>query len=350
MCIRFRVLGPYLALIASICVFPLLVLAQQPVENAIAFAAIDDSVPSQPGSVNGTVIDQSGAVVTGARITILRGDHPLSPDALSGTDGEFFFPSVAPGDFQLKIQAPGFSVKNVSGSVNPGQVQNLPPVAMEVASAVTEVKVGLSREEVATEQVKVEEQQRVLGIVPNFYVSYISNAAPLTPTQKFKLAVRTVVDPVTFIIVGASAGVEQAQNHFFEYGQGAEGYAKRYGANYADTVSGTFFGGAIFPSLLKQDPRYFYKGTGSVGSRALYAISMSVVSKGDNGHWQPGYSSVLGALAAGGLSNLYYPAIDRNGVGLTFANAAVGIASSAVTNLLQEFVIRKLTPKVPGKD
>jgi hypothetical protein len=203
---------------------------------------------------------------------------------------------------------------------------------------------------VAEEQIKVEEKQRVLGIVPNFYVSYIPNAVPLTSKQKFKLAARTVVDPVTFLIVAASAGVEQAQNHFIEYGQGMQGYAKRFGANYADTVSGTFIGGAILPSLLKQDPRYFYKGTGSAESRAAYAIAASVICKGDNGRWQPNYSSILGSLAAGGISNLYYPSNDRNGVGLTFTNAAIGIASNAVTNLLQEFVIKKLTPKTPNHD
>ncbi len=308
-----------------------------------------DAPNPQPGSLNGTVIDPSGAVVTGAQVTILRGDRSLSPDALSGTDGAFFFPSVTPGAFQLTIKASGFAPKTLSGSVAPGEVQTLPTVVMEVASAVTAVNVGLSREEVATEQVKVEEQQRILGIVPNFYVSYIPNAAPLTAKQKFRLAARTVIDPVTFIIVGASAGVEQAQNHFIEYGQGTEGYAKRFGANYADTVAGTFVGGAIFPALLKQDPRYFYKGTGSTESRALYAIGMSVISKGDNGRWQPGYSTILGSLAAGGISNLYYPSNDRNGLGLTFENAAVQIVGNALTNLLQEFVIRKLTPKVPGR-
>ena len=303
----------------------------------------------QPGSVNGTVVDQSGAVLTGAQISILRGARSLAPDAHSGTDGEFFFPSVEPGEFEMTIKADGFAPKTLSGRVNPGEVETIPQVMMEVASAVTAVDVGLSREEVATEQVKIEEQQRILGIVPNFYVSYIPNAAPLTSKQKFKLAARTVIDPVTFIIVGASAGVEQAQNHFIEYGQGAEGYAKRYGANYADTVSATFLGGAVFPSLLKQDPRYFYKGTGSKGSRALYAIGMSVISKGDNGRWQPGYSAILGSLAAGGISNLYYPSDDRNGLQLTLENAAVAVASNAVTNLLQEFVIRKLTPKLSGR-
>src|SRR5208282_4507950 len=117
----------------------------------------------------------------------------------------------------------------------------------------------------------------------------------------------------------------------------------------ADTVTGTFIGAALLPSLLKQDPRYFYKGSGSKTSRALYAIANSVICKGDNGRWQANYSNILGSLAAGGISNLYYPAQDRNGGGLTFENGALGIGATAVANLFQEFFIRKLTPKIPGK-
>ncbi|HYB76734.1 MAG TPA: carboxypeptidase regulatory-like domain-containing protein, partial [Candidatus Bathyarchaeia archaeon] len=134
--------------------------------------------------------------------------------------------------------------------------------------------------------------------------------------------------------------------HFSGYGQGAEGYAKRYGAGYADMVTGTFIGGAVLASLLKQDPRYFYKGVGSKRSRFLYAIANAVICKGDNGRWQPNYSGVIGNLAAGGISNLYYPASDRTGAKLTFENAAIATASTAISNVFQEFFSRKLTPKV----
>jgi hypothetical protein len=112
-------------------------------------------------------------------------------------------------------------------------------------------------------------------------------------------------------------------------------------------VTNTFIGGAILPSLLKQDPRYFYKGTGSKRSRLLYAIANSVICKGDNGHWQTNYSGILGGLAAGGISNLYYPSSDR-GAGLTFENAAIGIGATAAANILQEFVIRKLSSHIPS--
>jgi hypothetical protein len=158
------------------------------------------------------------------------------------------------------------------------------------------------------------------------------------------------VDPVTFGLIGVIAGIQQAENDFSGYGQGAEGYAKRYGASYANFVSGTFIGSAILPSVLKQDPRYFYKGTGGTRSRILYALANSVICKGDNGRWQPNYSSILGNLAAGGISNLYYPADDRNGVGLTFESAAIGIGATAAANLFQEFLVRKLTPNLPHND
>jgi hypothetical protein len=189
----------------------------------------------------------------------------------------------------------------------------------------------------------------VLGVIPNFYVSYIPNAVPLTPKEKFKLASRTVIDPFNLVIVGGTAGVEQAQNHFAGYGQGTQGYAKRLGAGYADMVAGTFIGAAILPSLLKQDPRYFYKGTGSKASRFAYALANALICKGDNGRWQVNYSNIGGSLAAGGLSNLYYPEQDRNGAGLTFENAALGIGTTAIANLFQEFVVRRLTRKIPDQ-
>jgi hypothetical protein len=196
---------------------------------------------------------------------------------------------------------------------------------------------------VAEAQVKDEEKQRVLGFIPNFYVTYDPHPVALTSKQKFELAWRTTIDPVTFAIVGGIAGVQQAQNAFSGYGQGTEGYAKRFGSTYANLVAGTFIGSAILPSLLKQDPRYFYKGTGSTRSRSLYAIANAVVCKGDNGRWQVNYSNILGSLAAGAISNLYYPAQNRNGAALTFENAAIGIGATAAANLVEEFLMRKLT-------
>jgi hypothetical protein len=304
-----------------------------------------------PGSVSGTVVDQSGAVVARAQVKLASTGQAQSPDqeTLTGDNGQFSFAKAAPGAFQLTITAPGFATQTSSGTLSPGEVRLVPQIALTVAANVTDVQVALSRVEVAEAQVKDEEKQRVLGVIPNFYVTYDPHPVALTPRQKFELAWKTTVDPVTFAIVGGIAGVQQAQNTFSGYGQGAQGYGKRYGAAFADLVAGTYIGSAVLPSLLKQDPRYFYKGTGSKHSRILYAIANSVVCRGDNGRWQPNYSNIFGNLAAGGISNLYYPAQNR-GAGLTFENAAIGIGATGAANLVEEFLMRKLTPNLPKHD
>jgi hypothetical protein len=299
------------------------------------------------GSISGTVVDQSGAVVAGARVRITEKDSSVTQETQSDAAGQFAFSKIDPGPFQLTIMSPGFATQTSSGILHSQESYIVPQIALAVASNASEVEVTLTRTELAEKEIKIEEKQRVLGIVPNFYVSYVPDAVPLTSKQKFEIAWKTVIDPVTIVIVGASAGVEQAQNHFAEYGQGAQGYAKRFGANYGDTFTGTFIGGAVLPSLLKQDPRYFYKGTGSVRARFMYAVANAFICKGDNGRWQPNYSNVMGSLAAGGISNLYYPAQDRDGATLTLENAAIGLGASAVSNILQEFFIRRFTPKAP---
>jgi hypothetical protein len=295
------------------------------------------------GSIKGTIVDQSAALVAGAHVQLTREDQSQNQEVLSGDDGQFAFANVPPGAFQLTITASGFAAQTSSGTLLPGEIHTVPPIALAVASNITDVQVSLSRIEVAQEQVKDEEKQRVFGFIPNFYVTYDPHPLPLTSKQKFELAWRTTVDPVTFAIVGGIAGIQQAENAFSGYGQGAQGYGKRFGSTYANLVAGTFIGSAILPSLLKQDPRYFYKGTGGVQSRSLYAIANAVICKGDNGHWQPNYSNILGSLAAGAISNLYYPAQNRNGAALTFENTAIGIGATAAANLVEEFLMRKLT-------
>jgi hypothetical protein len=268
---------------------------------------------------------------------------------LSGDDGQFSFAGVAPGSFRLTITLAGFATQAFLGNLRSGENYVVPQIVLPIATAVAEIRVVPSQVEEAEEQIKEQEKQRALGFIPNFYVSYVPNAAPLTSKQKFELAGKTIIDPVTFVLTGAIAGLQQAHNDFSGYGQGTQGYAKRYGAAYADIATGTLIGSAILPSLLKQDPRYFYKGSGSKRSRVLYALANSVICKGDNGHWQANYSSILGTLAASGISNLYYPANDR-GAGLTFENTLIAIGATVATNILQEFVIRKLTPNVHNPD
>ena len=303
----------------------------------------------QTGSVSGKIVDQSGTDIAGAVIKLTQEGKPSELEASSDEDGRFVFFKVDPGEFHLTISFPGLASQHFSGTVRPGEHYATPLIMLVIATQVTEIRVGVPPEELATAQIKEQEKQRVLGIVPNFYVSYLPDAAPLTPKHKFELAWKSASDPVTLVGVGVLAGIDQAGDRWSAYGQGAQGYAKRYGATYANVFAATFVGGAVMPSLLKQDPRYFYKGTGSKRSRVLYAIATSVICKGDNGHWQANYSGILGGLAAGGISNLYYPAKNRDGAELTFENALVGIGETAGVNLLQEFVIRKLTRNVPNQ-
>jgi hypothetical protein len=320
--------------------------ATAPNEPSFASAQLPD--PPVPGTIHGTVVDPNGTAVAGARVKLAQQGQSANPETQTGDDGQYSFANIAPGPIQHSIAAEGFATQTCAGVLHSGENAAVPQITLALTTELTEVRVEFTPVELAQEQIRDEEKQRVLGFIPNFYVTYIPNAAPLNTRQKFELAWKSTVDPVTFGITGAVAGIQQANDQFSGYGQGAQGYAKRYGASYADAVTSTFIGGAILPSLLKQDPRYFYKGTGSKRSRILYAIANSVICKGDNGHWQPSYSTIIGGLAAGGISNLYYPASDRNGVALTFENAAIGIGASAAANVLQEFVIRKLSTHVPS--
>lgn len=322
----------------------------RPLETQGAGAPAGPERPEQrlSGSISGTIVDPSGSAVVGARVKLSRNDQSPDQEAVSGDDGQFSFVNVAAGPFGLTITSEGFAAQASTGILQPGESYNVPPIAMALATAVTEVRVVVSRAEIAEDEIKAEEKQRVLGVIPNFYVSYNHHAVALNPKQKFGLAWKTTIDPVSFGVTGAIAGIQQAQNDFSGYGQGAQGYGRRFGASYGNLIAGTYIGGAILPSLLKQDPRYFYKGTGSKRSRLLYAIANSVICKGDNGHWQANYSGILGSLAAGGISNLYYPAENRDGLEITFENALIGIGESAAVNILQEFVIRKFTRNVPN--
>jgi hypothetical protein len=302
-------------------------------------------VSAQPGALQGTVKDVSGSAVTGAIVTLEAAASPART-ATADPTGSFRFSGVAPGDYKITIGAAGFAVWTaanvaVDASDNPTSLS----AVLQVAAASSSVDVTLSQREVAAEQLKAEEKQRLLGVFPQFFVSYDPNAAPLTATQKFHLGWRSITDPVVFLSTGIVAGMQQERNNYPEFGQGVEGYGKRYGAVYADRVSETMIGHVVMQSIFHQDPRYFYKGTGSVRSRALYAIGAAFVRKGDNGHWQPDYSDVLGDLAAHEISTLYYPASSRPGRRLA-DSVLLGFGGRAANNLLHEFVLRKLTTHV----
>jgi len=268
-------------------------------------------------------------------------------ETVTDATGRFSFADVQAGAFTLTVLAKGFEEKSLSATLQTDESYEAPPVELQASAVTTEVRVTATREEVAQEQLRDEEKQRVLGIIPNFNVVYVPDAPPLNGRQKFELVWKMSVDPFTFVTTGMSAGMEQANNDLKGYGQGAAGYARRFGADYGDNVIGTVLGSAVLPAVFRQDPRYFYKGTGSRRARVLYAIANSVICKGDNGRWQPNYSRIIASPAAGAISNLYLPAGDRLSAGAIFADAAIGKATGAAENIFQEFVVKKLTPKTP---
>src|SRR6185437_6982686 len=211
------------------------------------------------------------------------------------------------------------------------ETYHVPNIVLAVAGTSTEVVVRPT-EVIAAEQMKAEEKQRLLGIVPDFYVSYVWDAAPLNTKQKFSMSVRDTFDPTVFIGVSIGAGIQQARNSYPGFGQGAAGYGKRWGALFANGRTSDFLSRAVFSSMFHQDPRYFYEGSaGSAWSRTKHAVAYAFIARGDNGHVMPNYSYFLGNVSAAALSNLYYPDSSR-AAGLIFENAALGFSGRITQN------------------
>ena len=188
----------------------------------------------------------------------------------------------------------------------------------------------------AAAELRAEEKQRILGVVPDFSTTNIHDAAPLSTGQKFQLALKGAVDPFAFVAAGLDAGIDQTQKNSPGYGGGMQGYSKRFASAYLDAMDGSILGDALLPSLLHQDPRYFRQGTGSFGSRFYHAVASAWRSKNDDGTWSWNYSNILGNIAAGGIANAYYPAQDR-GAALTFQRAFTVTAEGSVGAVFFEF-------------
>ena len=302
---------------------------------------------TETSAITGTVEDSNGDVIQGAKL-VLTASNGKSIVVTSGSDGQFSFAGLAAGTYSIAVTGKGwgrYSLPEIS--LIAGESRILEHVILPASSGVTEVRVDGSAAELSLEQVQIAVQQRVMGVFPNFYSSFDWNAPPMLPRQKYALAFRSMIDPMTFVGAGVIAGVEQARDTFPGYGQGLAGYGRRYGAAYANSFTGRMLGGAVFPSLFHQDPRYFYMGSGSVFKRALYAISTALITRGDNGRWQPNYSHVLGNFTAGAISNLYYPSSSR-GLSLTLLNGALETAGDAGTDFAREFFLRGMTSHVPA--
>lgn len=302
------------------------------------------TAPQAPPSIIGTVTDIQNDAIAGAEVT-LEGTAPSDhATAKTNAQGFFTFPNLHSAvSYHIIVAAEGFADWSSPALVlQQSQQLDLGDIRLNIAVVQTTVT-AVSTEQIATQQVHEQEHQRVLGIFPNFFVTYSPNPAPLTPKLKFQLALRATVDPVNFLGTAIFAGMDQAGDTP-DYQQGAVGYAQRFGAAYADGFTNIMIGGAILPSLLHQDPRYFYKGTGSVKSRILHAAAFAILCKGDNGRWQPNYSSIGGDLASAAISNAYYPPSNR-GAALVFDNALLGMGGRVASDLAQEFVFKKFTTR-----
>jgi len=242
---------------------------------------------------------------------------PLLPDNSSSTSSSSVtFSSSSDPESQQQATTPP-----------PDQQQTTAPPADETPE---------QRKARADAELKLEEKQRMAGVIPNFNTVNNGKAEPITSGQKFHLFFKGAFDPYQFLLAGIDAGIGQAENSNPGYNQGFAGYARRYGANYGDNFSGNFFGNAVLPSLLHQDPRYFRLGHGSVLHRTLYSISTSIRTRGDNGKWQPAYSNLTGNLIGASISNLYYPDGDR-GLYPTLRRGLSITYQGTIGGLLQEF-------------
>ena len=297
---------------------------------------------TQPGTILGTVVDATGSTVPNATV-VLRGPGPNDERTLVTTDNGFFeFDRVNPST-PVRVEVSASELKNWTSNeitLQPGQFFILTDVTLAVAPLETSIS-AVTQEQVAAEQIKLQEQQRVMRVIPNFYVTYEKKPAPLTAKLKFKLAMKALTDPVTITGFGMNAAMYQAAD-YPSYGQGWTAYGQRLGATFAGGYSKILLGDAVLPSLFHQDPRYFYQGTGTTKSRLIHALSTPFVTRGDDGRREINYSNILGDLASGAIANAYYPSQDR-GAGLVARGALMGTAGRMALGVVQEFVLRKWT-------
>lgn len=261
--------------------------------TSAAVAQLESAPEPQTGVIAGTVVDVDGGIIPGATVALTGPSVADTQNMVTGDNGFFRLEHLrAAVPYHLSITASGFADWNSPELIlKPGQFIDMTGTQLRIAVAVTSVNAELSTQELAEEQLNVEIKQRVLGFIPNFYVTYDHNAAPLTPKLKFKLATRVMIDPVTFAGAAFLAGVDQAADNP-DYVQGAKGFGQRMGSSYANGLTDIMIGGAVLPSILHQDPRYFYQGTGTKKSRTFHALSNPFICKGDNGRYQPNYSSL----------------------------------------------------------
>ena len=329
----------YSTLVFCSLIFPAACRAQSFLPEAPTPAGQQAPVPAGTGAVAGVIVDRTGAAISSATVTLVRIDGTRTRVAKDSLHGEFSFDGLRPGDFELSVKAPGFQTyTSAIFTLTAGQSYTPPNIAL-VVGIDTEVDVSADAAEI---QIKQEEKQRVLGIIPNYYVVYSPDPVALSSRQKLHLTFRDTFDPVGFVGAAIAAGIEQSANTLPGYGDDTASYFKRYAQVYGDGLSSDLLSHAVFPIIFHQDPRYYFQGTGTRKSRFVHAVKFAVIANSDSGKLMPNYSYVLGAIGSGALSNLYYPHADR-GVGRVFINGGLSISGQAVSNIIQEFLLPYIT-------
>jgi hypothetical protein len=315
---------------------------------ALVLSLSGTATAHQATVVTGTVVDPVGTAVTDAPVALRMANGTPVRAATTGAKGEFTFLDVPAGSYLVHVDVTGFNPFSTDPfSVDDdGQPLTLPRIVLAVEGFSTSVVVRANAA-IAEEQIKAQEQQRWLGVVPNFYVSYLPDAAPLTSRQKFTLAAHETFDWMAFVGASVAAAIDQSTAAHPGFGDGASGYAKRWAASFADDRTGDLLSHYVFASVFRQDPRYFYQGTGTTKSRLIHALGSAFVARSDRGTTMPNYAHVFGNIGAAALSNVYYPHSER-GASLMVSNLAISLASRAAKAVTQEFLSKRLTTHVPA--
>ena len=297
---------------------------------------------AQITAILGTVTDTNSDPIPNAAVR-LEGPAGNLLTAITADDGSFTIREVTPGNaYRIDVTADGFAAWNSSVSVEAGEQKSLGEIMLRVLAERT-ITVSYSPKEVAAQQLQAEEHQRVLGFIPNIYVTYEPHPEALTAKMKFHLAYKGLTHPTFFAFEGLWAGIEQA-GHINNYDLNSAGYGKRFAANLVDGTSESLFANALLPSLLHQDPRYFYRGSGTKKSRAWHAVMAPFVCRGDNGALQPNYSQMGGSVISASLSETYYPG-SNPGPEFIARNFGISMGLHVALGLAQEFLLPRFTSK-----
>ena len=259
------------------------------------------------------------------------------------------------GVAQVQTDIASSSLPDAPSPQNTPTTATPPPISASTPPADTQEQ--QKKNPSSDDVLRQEEKQRAFGVMPMFQTVSLANSKnipPLRPKQKFQLMLKSTTDPFVFAEDAVLSGIGQARDTNdgttvtvnpdgtktytrWGFGQGAQGYFKRFGASYADTADGNFWGNAVLPILLKEDPRYYRMGTGSFPKRFLYSAETAVWCRRDNGTWGPNYANVAGNFISGGISNLYYPS-QEGGFEKTTIGALTVTAEGMIGSELIEFL------------